>query len=91
MSLDRSIFIDQPLAVVANSMADCEPGSQMDQIARAEFLFRQTNAQLGAARATEDTARATSRYTRYMLWSVIVLVISALGTLGVSIASLMRG
>lgn len=91
MPLDRSMFAHKPLEAVANAMAGCEPGSQMDQIARAEFLFRQTDAQLGAARATEETARATSRYTRYMLWSVVVLAVSAFGTLGVSIASFVRG
>lgn len=65
---------DKSLDEVARHMAGCQPNSQNDQEARAEFLRRQTA-------AAQETARATQKYTRYMFWSVVVLAASALGTL----------
>jgi Na+-driven multidrug efflux pump len=60
-------------------MAGGESGSRNDQRAKAEFMLRQTRAQIAAAQATEETARYTREYTRYMFWSVVVLALSALG------------
>jgi hypothetical protein len=73
-------FTGKPLETVADVMAGCQSGSQMDQISRAEFLLRQTKAQIDAAKATTETAHHTKRYTRYMFWSVVILALSALGT-----------
>ena len=60
------------------------PGSQDDQMARAEFMRRQTEMQikamyaaLEAAGAVKATARYVRRNARYMLWSVIVLAASS--------------
>lgn len=72
---------DKPLETVANFMAGCGPGSENDHMAQAEFLLRQTKAQIEASEATKETAFYTKRYTRYMLWSVIILAVSAFGTL----------
>ena len=73
-------FNGQPLERVADTMAGCQAGSHNDQVTRAEFLLRQTKAQIDAAHAAEETARYTRKYTRYMFWSVVVLAASALGT-----------
>jgi cytochrome c-type biogenesis protein CcmH/NrfG len=59
---------------VTQMMADCEPNSMNDQKARAEFLRRQT-------KAIQESAAATKRYTLYMLISVVLLLISVIGTL----------
>lgn len=72
---------DKTLETVANFMADSSPGSEDDHMAQAEFLLRQTKAQIEASVATKETAFYTKRYTCYMLWSVIILAVSALGTL----------
>jgi hypothetical protein len=45
-----------------------------------EFMRRQTVAQQEAAQAAKDTATYTRKNARYMLVSVIVLTLSALGT-----------
>lgn len=48
--------------------------SEVDYQGRVEFLRRQTQ-------AIQETANCTKRYTKYMLWSVVLLLISVLGTL----------
>jgi hypothetical protein len=65
---------DLSLDEVAEMMAGCQPDSMSDQKAKAEFLRRQT-------KAIQDSAAATGRYTLYMLVSVILLLVSVIGTL----------
>ena len=60
MATERDkLFGKEPLEKVADVMAAAGAGSHNDQTAKAEFMFRQTKAQIDAARATEDTAHAT--------------------------------
>ena len=65
---------NQSLDQVAEIMAGCQPNSMNNQKAKAEFYRRQTL-------AIQETARATKNYTLYMLISVLLLLISVLGTL----------
>jgi hypothetical protein len=81
----RSRIAGKSLEEVADFMAGVGPGSPNDQVAKAEFLLRQTQSQEKASRAAQDTAEYTQRYTRYMLWSVVILAISAIGSLVVSL------
>jgi len=71
MSLDITKL---SLEDVAKTMADCQPNSVNDQKAKAEFYRRQTL-------AMQDTAAATGRYTLYMLLSVVLLLLSVIGSL----------
>ncbi|MCK4261633.1 hypothetical protein KAW55_01280 [bacterium] len=73
-------FLDKPLERVADVMAGCDPTSRNDQLAKSEFLLRQTKAQISASKATEETAIYTKKYTKYMFWSVVVLAASAVGS-----------
>lgn len=75
---------DASLDDVAGRMIAGMPGSQAELEAQAEFLRRQTV-------AAQDTAVATQRYTKYMLWSVVVLALSALGTFGIEVFRLFSG
>jgi hypothetical protein len=89
MATEREkLFDNQPLERVADEMAGCEPSSRVDQWAKAEFLLRQTKAQIAAAQAAEETARYAQRYTRYMFWSVVFLALSVLGTFILEIVKL---
>jgi len=69
---------------VAEIMSSCQPSSMMDQRAKAEFLRRQTL-------AIQDTAGATKKYTLYMLLSVVMLLISVIGTLIFNYLNYIRG
>src|SRR5215470_7014481 len=62
---------------VADWMANISPGSNNEMTARAEFLRRQTALQREATQAAKDAATYTKENARYMLWSVIVLAVSA--------------
>jgi hypothetical protein len=73
------------LPKIADAMAGAGQGSHMDQVAKAEFLLRQTQFLERQANAAEETALATKRYTKYMLWSVLVLAVSSLVTLLVTL------
>jgi len=62
----------------------------------AEFTRRQTVAQINAAEAqvraasaAEETAKYTRTNARYLLWSVVVLAVSGLGTFAVSIVNIL--
>jgi hypothetical protein len=66
------------LAEIAEKMANARPGSEFDHISQAEFLRRQTEAAI-------ETARFTRQNARYMLWSVVVLAVSAFATFVVTI------
>ena len=70
---------------IADFMADVTQGSPNDQMARAEFLLRQTNLQKEVAKAAKETALYTRRYTRYMFWSVVMLAVSAIASLVVNL------
>jgi hypothetical protein len=73
-----------PLDEVAGRMIAGDPNSKAELEARAEFMRRQTV-------AAQETATATQRYTKYMLWSVVVLAASALGTLMIEAFRLLTG
>jgi thiaminase len=84
---DRKLVSQLDLSQVADSMAATQPGSQNDQVAKAEFLFRQTQFVERQAKAAEETAAATKRYTRYMLWSVVILAASSVLTAVVTLVT----
>jgi hypothetical protein len=71
---------------LADHMASVGVGSQNDQVARAEFLRRQTLAAGEAAKAAEETAAYTRRNAHYILLSVVVLAVSSIATLIVTAA-----
>jgi hypothetical protein len=77
----RATFEGKSLSEVADMMADSRPESDLAHAARAEFLLRQTQFHERAATAAEETSKHTRRYTLYMLWSVIILALSAFGSL----------
>ena len=81
------------LEAVADLYAHSGPESPNDRLAQAEFLLRQSQFQERQAKAAEEaaraavaTAQATARYTKYMLWSVVVLTLSSIATLVVALA-----
>ena len=53
----EALFENRPLEKAADTKAGVEPGSPVDQWAKAEFLVRLTETQLAAADATEQTPR----------------------------------
>jgi len=56
-SEQEELFKSQPLENVADTRVGGEPGSPVDQWAKAEFLVGLAKAQIAAAEATEQTAR----------------------------------
>lgn len=76
----KETFEGKTLEHVADVMSGSQAASDTDQMARSEFLLRQTKLQKDAAEAAKETAKYTKRYTRYMFWSVVVLALSALGS-----------
>jgi hypothetical protein len=90
MSSLRDQISGKTLEQVADFMANVTPGSPNDQTAKAELLLRQTQFQREASEAAKDTAEHTKRYTRYMLWSVIILAVSAAGSLIISILAYLK-
>lgn len=62
---------DCSLDELAELMGGASAGGGPDQKVKAEFLKRQTSARI-------ETAIATKIYTKYMLWSVLVLAVSSL-------------
>jgi hypothetical protein len=85
---------DWDVDFAAGAMGGAQAGSTYDQRAKATFARLQTLAQQQAAtaaergaaaqevaaQAAEETAEYTRRNARYMLWSVIVLAASSLGS-----------
>jgi hypothetical protein len=67
---DRKQLGQMTLDEVANFAGDVTAGSANDQVAKAEFLRRQTL-------AAEETASFTRRNARYMLLSVVVIAVSS--------------
>ena len=62
-----------------------EPDSTNDI---AELLRRQADNQIRAAQATERAAQYSVRNARYVLWAVIVLMISSVANLGIAVVVL---
>jgi hypothetical protein len=69
-------FEDKPLENIADVMSGSQAGSEKDQMARAEFLLRQTKYHKGATDAAKETAAHSKKYNRYMLASVAILALS---------------
>lgn len=78
------------LEEIADFSAGITMGSPNDQMAKTEFLLRQTLFQQQAAEAAIKTASETQRYTRYMFWSVVVLAVSSVLTFAVAIGSYLK-
>jgi len=81
----RRKLADLSLDDLADALGVADAGSAAHTAAMAEFTRRGAltqervaQAQLAAAAATEATAEATRRNARYMLWSVVALVVSAI-------------
>jgi hypothetical protein len=54
----------------------------------AELLRRQAENQIRVAQATEQAAQYSMHNARYVLWAVIVLMLSSLANLGVALVTL---
>lgn len=74
------MFEGKSLEHVADVMSGCQPMSDNDQTAKAEFLLRQAKYQEEATEAAKETAKYTKKYALYMFWSVVILALSALGS-----------
>jgi hypothetical protein len=91
---EKPPLADWDINHIAGVMGGSDPGTPNDQRAKAAFARLQTVAQQQAATAQErgavaqeiaaKAAKETAEYTRknacYMLWSVIVLAASSLGS-----------
>jgi anti-sigma-K factor RskA len=75
---------------IADFMAGVTQGSLNDQMARAEFMLRQTEFQKQASDAAKATASHTQRYTQYMFWSIVILAISVVANLVVSVLTYLK-
>lgn len=75
---------------IAEFMAGVTQGSLNDQMARAEFMLRQTEFQKQASDSAKEAAFYTQRYTRYMFWSVVILAISVAANLVVSVLTYLK-
>ncbi len=71
MATGRNQFADRTLHELAELGAGCMVGSLQDQAVRAEFLRRQTQAQIEAAHATKRSA----------LWVLFAAVVALLNFL----------
>lgn len=90
--MERGELSRKSLDELSDWKAMISAGSQNDQVANAEFMRRQTvlqqqaaDAAIREAAAAEQTAEYTRNNARYLLWSVIVLAASSIGTLIVSL------
>ncbi len=66
---------------LAGELSKTYPNHKEYQQVMAEFYRRQTLAIQDAAAAAKDTAASTKKYTLYMFISVVVLLVSVVGTL----------
>ena len=89
-SLRQQLFDGKSLDEIADFMSQASEGSINDQAAKAEFLLRQTQLQTEVAEAAKDTAIQTQRYTLYMLWSVVILALSAVGSFVMSVLTYLK-
>jgi hypothetical protein len=85
----RRKLADSSLDDLADALGTADPGSGTHTAAMAEFTRREAlaqervvQAQEAAATAAIATAEATRRSARYMLWSVIALVVTSVLSLG---------
>jgi len=67
---------------LADELGIAMSGSPPHTAAMAEFTRREALAQEATAAAAKETAEATRRSARYMLWSVIVLAVASVLSLG---------
>jgi hypothetical protein len=59
-----------------------DPGSQFSEAAKAELSRPEIFAQQEAARAQQEAAHYTKQSARWMFWSVVVVAITSLASLG---------
>ncbi len=76
---------DMSAEALADYHSNVGPGSQAEQAVQAEYMLRQMQMQREVADAAIEAANYTRKSARYMLWSVIVLAMSALLTLVISV------
>jgi hypothetical protein len=83
MNLTRNDLEAKSLEEVAGVMGEVGPNSAYDQLCRAEFLLRQTKllersalASEEAAKAAVETSKSTLRYTKYMFFSLLLMLAS---------------
>ena len=69
-----NLLKDKSLDELSEYMQDAMSTSEADYRGRTEFLKRQTV-------AIQETAEHTKKYTKYMFWSVVLLLLSVIGTL----------
>lgn len=86
----RDQLSDKSLEELADFMANAASGTANDQAAKAEYLHRQTQYQRDASDATKETAMHTRRSAHYMFWSVVVLAVSAAGSLLISVLTYLK-
>ena len=55
-------------------------GTQSEQFAKAEFKRTQIDLQERTTNAAEDTAKSSMEYARFIFWTLLILVFSALAT-----------
>lgn len=72
------------LSEVADWMYEKHANPAAQIAGQVEFLRRQTQAEQDASLAAQQTAEYTRQSARYMLWSVIALVLSALVTIAIT-------
>lgn len=76
---------DMSAEALADYHSHVGPGSQAEQEVQAEYMLRQMQMQREVADAAIEAANYTRQAARYMLWSVILLAVSALLTIVVSV------
>lgn len=79
MTVHRPDYASMTLDEIADRMAGAQPGSQVDHVAKCEYLLRQTRSQL-------ETSVATRASARYILLSVLVLALASVANLVVTLA-----
>jgi len=79
------------LSEIADFMADSELNSRNAHIASAEFLLREAEFAERMAKAAEETARQTMRYTKLMFWSVALLATSVISSVIIDLIRLYLG
>lgn len=80
---------DMSLDELASWLDRADPRSTNFQRIETEFALRQTRYQERAAKASERTADATIRYTRWMAVSVVFIALAAIAQLIVALVQWM--
>jgi hypothetical protein len=73
---------DATLEHLAAVAAGSDPGTRNFEAAKAELTRREIIAQQEAARAQQEAARYTKQNALWMFWSVVVVAITSLLSLG---------